>query len=490
MGETSNPFSAVALLPDWARKRTQLFQGAAQVALPDILEISRASEAAVFARLATTPAGLTEQEAAARLATTGPNMVAREAEAGIARELLTRALNPLNGLLLILAAISLALGDARAAIVISVMVVLAIATAFVQEHRSNAAAAKLRDMVKTTVTVVRQRDSAASGEYSEIPIDHVVPGDLVKLSAGDIIPADIRLLTARDLFVNQAALTGEAMPVEKACEPTAGSVQSPLELSNMCFMGANVVSGFASAVVVRTGANTTFGNIASRLARQRETTSFDRGVDRFTWLMIRFIVVMVPAVFLINGLSKGNWLEALMFAVAVAVGLTPEMLPMIVTVNLAKGALEMSRQRVIVKRLNAIQNFGAMDILCTDKTGTLTQDRIILKRHIDIEGNECPRVLEFAFLNSHFQSGLKNLLDLAVLRHAELEERLKPGHRYTKIDELPFDFSRRRLSVIVERDDGRHILICKGAVEEIFSVSTRYEIDTACGVLDEIHFAG
>ena len=469
-------------------------QDAAPVIAPDILEFSRANESTVLARLATIQAGLTEQEAASRLAASGPNALASQAQAWIVRELLTRAINPLNALLLVLALVSLTMGDVRAAIVISVMVVLAVATAFIQEHRSNAAAAKLRAMVTTTATVVRRREgaapvTAATGESREIPIELVVPGDIVRLSAGDIIPADLRLLTARDLFINQAALTGEAMPVEKSSEPAAGTVQSPLELSNLCFMGANVVSGCATAVVVRTGRHTTFGAIAGRLARQRETTSFDRGIDSFTWLMIRVILVMVPTVFLINGLSKGNWLEALQFAVAVAVGLTPEMLPMIVTVNLAKGALAMSQRRVIVKRLNAIQNFGAMDILCTDKTGTLTQDKIILKRHIDIEGAESQHVLEYAYLNSYFQSGLKNLLDFAVLRHAEIEAHLKPDHRYIKIDELPFDFSRRRLSVIVERDDGQHILICKGAVEEIFAISTRYEIANACGLLDERHFA-
>ena len=343
-------------------------------------------------------------------------------------------------------------------------------------------------MVKTTATVQR-RGPGNSSERIDISIETLVPGDIVHLAAGDMIPADLRLLSARDLFVNQSALTGEAMPVGKSAGAYQGEKADAIELPNICFMGVNVVSGYATGVVVHTGLQTLFGAIAGRIAGQRTLTAFDHGIDRFTWLMIRFIAIMVPAVFLINGLSKGNWLEALMFALAVAVGLTPEMLPMIVTVNLAKGALAMSDKRVIVKRLNAIQNFGAMDILCADKTGTLTQDKIILKRHIDIRGEDSRRVLEYAYLNSHFQSGLKNLLDVAVLKHAELEEHLRPDHQYKKIDEIPFDFVRRRLSVVVERDDGRHILICKGAVEEIFAVSSRYELADACGLLDASHFA-
>src|SRR5208283_6108060 len=232
---------------------------------------------------------------------------------------------------------------------------------------------------------------------------------------------------------------------------------------------------------------TAFGLVASAIAKQRVLTSFDKGINRFTWLMLGFIVVMAPLVFVINGVTKGDWVEALLFAVAVAVGLTPEMLPMIVTVNLGKGALAMSRRKVIVKRLNSIQNFGAMDVLCTDKTGTLTQDRIILKRHLDIRGEDCDRVLEYAYLNSHYQSGLKNLLDIAVLQHAELGKELHEEHQYRKVDEIPFDFVRRRLSVVLGREDGRHVLICKGAIEEVFAVCSRYEIGDEIGGLDRTH---
>jgi Mg2+-importing ATPase len=242
-------------------------------------------------------------------------------------------------------------------------------------------------------------------------------------------------------------------------------------------------------VVVLTGPRTAFGLVASEIAKQRVLTSFDKGIIRFTWLMLGFIVVMAPLVFVINGLTKGNWLEALLFAVAVAVGLTPEMLPMIVTVNLAKGALAMSRRKVIVKRLNSIQNFGAMNVLCTDKTGTLTQDRIILKRCLDIRGDDSDRVLEYAYLNSFHQSGLKNLLDVAVLQHVELGAGLKVQARFQKIDEMPFDFERRRMSVVLGRDDEVHILICKGAVEEVFAACKHYAIDGETGALDASHFA-
>ena len=431
--------------------------------------------------------GLSAAEAEVRLKKSGPNLVARERKATIPEELWSRARNPLNALLLTLATVSYFLGDVRAAVVIAAMVVLAITTAFVQEHRSNEAAARLRAMVHTTASVKRspyQSDDA----FSEVPIDSLVPGDVVRLSAGDMVPADLRLLDAKDLFINQAVLTGESMPAEKYGQASTSKCEDVFDLPNICFMGANVVSGYGTGVVLQTGQATFFGKLAHEIAGRRVPTAFDRGINKFTWLMIRFILVMVPAVFLINGLTKHDWLEALLFAVAVAVGLTPEMLPMIVTVNLAKGAIAMSYKKVIVKRLNAIQNFGAMDVLCTDKTGTLTQDRIILKRHLDIKGRESDQVLQYAFLNSHFQSGLRNLLDKAILAHVELGETMGIGSGYSKIDEIPFDFSRRRLSVVVAREDGQHLLICKGAVEEIFAVCAKYCLDGEIGRLDESHF--
>jgi Mg2+-importing ATPase len=440
------------------------------------------------ARLKSSLEGLAAEEAVSRLKIYGLNLVTRERKPTILREIWGRAKNPLNALLITLATVSYFLGDDRAAVVIAVMVVLAVMTAFVQEHRSNEAAARLRSMVRTTAAVKRHSGSAA-GAFSEQPIETLVPGDIVRLSAGDMVPADLRLVDTKDLFINQSALTGEAMPAEKFAHACEAGLENPFDLPNMCFMGANVVSGYATGVVVRTGGGTYFGQLADEIAGRRELTAFDQGIDRFTWLMIKFLLVMVPVVFVINGVTKHDWLEALLFAVAVAVGLTPELLPMIVTVNLAKGAIAMARKRVIVKRLNAIQNFGAMDILCADKTGTLTQDRIILKWHLDIRGQDSERVLQYAYLNSHFQSGLKNLLDVAVLEHVEMHKALGIDEGFAKVDEIPFDFARRRLSVVVSDRGGRHVLICKGAVEEIFAVCNRYEIDRQTGPLDESHFA-
>ncbi|MYN16753.1 magnesium-translocating P-type ATPase [Rugamonas sp. FT107W] len=450
--------------------------------------LSRLSAEEACAALSTTLSGLAADEAALRLKRYGPNRVTRERQPSIRRELWNRTRNPLNALLAGLSIASYLLGDVRAAVVIAVMVVLAVITSFIQEHRSNEAAARLRSMV-TNTSSVRRRGLASDDGFSEVGLETLVPGDIVRLSAGDMIPADLRLLEAKDLFINQSALTGEAMSAEKFASACVAPGDDPFDLPNICFMGANVVSGFAQGVIVRTGANTFFGELADQVAGGRLPTAFDIGVSKFTWLMIRFIAIMVPLVFLINGMTKHDWLEALMFAVAVGVGLTPEMLPMIVTVNLAKGALAMSRAKVIVKRLDAIQNLGAMDILCTDKTGTLTQDRIILKRHLDLHGNDSERVLRYAWLNSHFQSGLKNLLDVAVLEHADLHRPLGIDSGYAKVDEIPFDFSRRRMSVVISTPDGRHLLVCKGAVEELMAVCAGYETDDESAPLDAMHFA-
>jgi Mg2+-importing ATPase len=457
-------------------------------ATDELFELSRLDVETSCERLGSHVSGLTAKAAAKRLETYGPNLVTRERKPTILQEIWNRAKNPLNALLLTLAVVSYFLGDLRAAIVIAIMVVLAVTTAFIQEHRSNEAAARLKAMVKTTASV-RRRGTRSNADFKEIPVEALVPGDIVRLSAGDMIPADLRLLEAKDLFVNQAPLTGEAMPAEKFAPTSKINFDDPFDLPNVCFMGANVVSGYAIGVIIRTGGQTFFGQLADEIAGRHVPTAFDQGINRFTWLMIRFILVMGPLVFLINGLTKHDWLKALLFAVAVAVGLTPEMLPMIVTVNLAKGATAMARVKVIVKRLNAIQNLGAMDVLCTDKTGTLTQDRIILKRHLDLRGEESARVLQYAYLNSHFQSGLKNLLDVAVLEHAEMHKVLDIDVSFAKVDEIPFDFSRKRLSVVVSHGCDKHILICKGAVEEIFAVCTRYEIDGKVGPLDKTHFA-
>jgi Mg2+-importing ATPase len=458
----------------------------ADISNPDLNEVMRLEADEVYRALTTSPNGLTASEAAVRLAHFGSNRIGDEKQPTLLDEIWVRARNPLNGLLLALSLASYVLGDARAAIVIAAMVVLAVVAAFIQEHRSNQAAQKLRSMVHSTAKVLRQPHPEANG-FSEVPFDAIVPGDVVSLSAGDMIPADLRLVEAKDLFVNQSTLTGESMPAEKFAHANGSQPTDPIESQNLTFMGANVVSGYATGVVIRTGARTLFGELAKSITRETPQTAFDVGIRRFTWLMIGFITVMVPLVFFINGLTKHNWLEALMFAVAVAVGLTPEMLPMIVTVNLAKGAMAMARRKVIVKRLDAIQNFGAMDVLCTDKTGTLTQDHIILKRHLDIRGEESETVLHYAFLNSKYQSGLRNLLDEAILSHVDLHERFGDESGFSKIDEIPFDFTRRRLSVVVASQDTGHVLICKGAVEEVFAVCTHYRLGDEIGVLDPSH---
>ncbi len=375
--------------------------------------------------------------------------------------------NPFNLLLTLLAVISWLTEDMKAATVIFSMVVLSTLLRFWQESKSNKAADALKAMVSNTATVLR-RDAA---KRLELPIKQLVPGDVIVLSAGDMIPADCRVISAKDLFVSQAAMTGESMPVEKFAQQQDASTRNPLDLENILFMGTNVVSGAATAVILTTGNSTYFGALAQRVtATDRATTSFQQGVNKVSWLLIRFMFVMAPLVLFINGFTKGDWTEALLFALSIAVGLTPEMLPMIVTSTLAKGAVFLSRKKVIVKRLDAIQNFGAMDVLCTDKTGTLTQDRIFLARHVDVWGQESDDVLEMAYLNSYYQTGLKNLLDVAVLEHVEVHRELKVGTAFQKIDEIPFDFNRRRMSVVVAERGQPHLLICKGAVEEILSV--------------------
>ncbi len=435
-----------------------------------LLEKARAENDAVLNELGSRIDGLNATEADSRLKQYGLNEIAREKRQSPLRRLGDNLKNPLVILLVALGVLSFLTGDLRATVVIFVMVLLGVVLRFFQEMRADSAAEKLQAMVSNTATVVR------AGAEIEVALKLLVPGDIIRLAAGDMVPADARVLSAKDLFLNQATLTGEALPVERKAGPLPAEVQNPLELSNLCFLGSNVVSGSATAVVIHTGDQTYFGSLAASIVGQRQLTSFDKGVNRFTWLMIRFIAVMVPAVFLLNGLSKQNWVEAFLFAMAVAVGLTPEMLPMIVTVNLSQGALAMARKKVIVKRLNAIQNFGAMDVLCADKTGTLTQGKIVLEKHLDVRGEPSEKVLHYGYLNSYHHTGLKNLLDEAILDHEELEERLKAKVKYRKIDEIPFDFVRRRMSVVVEDETGLNTLICKGAVDEVMRLCSYAEI--------------
>jgi Mg2+-importing ATPase len=422
----------------------------------------------VLQRLGTSATGLTEDEAAARLEQHGPNEVGQESRHEWLHRLWVAVRNPLVILLTVLSILSYATHDVPGGTLMLIMVVLGVTLRFVQETKANNAAAKLKAMIKVTATVVRD------GQQKEIPLRQLVPGDVVKLSAGDMIPGDVRLLVAKDLFIIQATLTGESLPVEKhdACD-TRPNV-SPIERTNLCFLGTSVESGAATAVILATGAQTYFGKMASSLAGQQPDTAFDKGVKKFVWLMLTFMLVMVPMVFLVNGFMKHNWKDAFFFAMAVAVGLTPEMLPMIVSVCLSKGALAMSKKKVIVKKLNSIQNFGAMDVLCTDKTGTLTIDHVILELHCDVFKNESAAVLRDAYLISHFQTGLKNVLDRAVLKYKQLHGELGID-KYKMVDEIPFDFSRRMMSVAIELPDGERQLLTKGAPEAVFAKCSHFE---------------
>ncbi len=455
-----------------------------------LVSAATAAPATLLRQLDSHADGLSESQAEAVRTRVGLNEVEHEKPLPWWTHLWHCYKNPFNLLLTLLAVISYLTEDMKATVVIGTMVVLSTLLRFWQEAKSNKAADALKAMVSNTATVIRRdlsEDAAPIFEQYygahlhvkdakriELPIKLLVPGDLIVLSAGDMIPADCRVLSAKDLFVAQAAMTGESMPVEKFATQRDAKAINPLELDNILFMGTNVVSGSATAVVLGTGNATYFGALASRVtATDRAPTAFQSGVNKVSWLLIRFMFVMAPLVLFINGFTKGDWMEALLFALSIAVGLTPEMLPMIVTSTLAKGAVFLSRKKVIVKRLDAIQNFGAMDVLCTDKTGTLTQDKIFLARHVDVWGEESDEVLEAAYLNSYYQTGLKNLLDVAVLEHVEVHQELNPANNYRKVDEIPFDFNRRRMSVVVSEREDHHELITKGAVEEILSVCTQ-----------------
>ncbi|MCU4414058.1 magnesium-translocating P-type ATPase [Acinetobacter sp. WU_MDCI_Axc73] len=436
--------------------------------------------------------GLTEVEAQAQQLKVGLNEVAQEKPLTWWQHLWYCYRNPFNVLLSLLAVVAFLTDDLTGSAIISIMVLLSTFLRYWQESKSNKAAESLKAMVTNTAMVLRreinysdltllqQRYGVKVKQLKEIqfeiPIQYLVPGDIILLSAGDMIPADSRILSAKDLFVSQAAMTGESMPVEKYARQHGVDINSPLELDNLLFMGTNVVSGTAKAVVLNTGIQTYFGALAHRVtATDRSVTSFQLGVNKISWLLIRFMLIMAPIVLFINGFTKGDWGEAVLFALSVAVGLTPEMLPMIVTSTLAKGAVFLSRKKVIVKRLDAIQNFGAMDVLCTDKTGTLTQDKIFLSHHVDVLGKKSHTVLMLAFLNSYYQTGLKNLLDVAVLEAVDQDMKFEKL-RFKKLDEVPFDFERRRMSVIVRTPQSQIRMVTKGAVEEMVKVCTYIEI--------------
>ncbi|TCM66496.1 Mg2+-importing ATPase [Acinetobacter calcoaceticus] len=437
--------------------------------------------------------GLTESEAESRREKLGLNELNHEQPLRWWQHLWYCYKNPFNILLTLLAIVAALTHDLTGTVIITVMVLLSTLLRFWQESKSNKAADALKSMVSNRASVYR-RDLSYNqlteiaqrylvdlkhhqGHIFEIPTKYLVPGDLIRLSAGDMVPADCRIIFAKDLFVSQAAMTGESMPVEKFAEHHRADEENAMALDNIVFMGTNIVSGVATAMVLTTGNQTYFGALAQSVSsHESSTTSFQLGVNQVSWLLIRFMLVMAPIVLLINGFTKGDWSEAVLFALSVAVGLTPEMLPMIVTSTLAKGAVFLSKKKVIVKRLDAIQNFGAMDVLCTDKTGTLTEDKIILSKHVDVMGNHSEHVLLLAYINSYHQTGLKNLLDIAVLEHADQNVKMEKL-RYHKMDEIPFDFDRRRMSVVVKTPSKRVRIITKGAVEEMLSVCGSVEIN-------------
>ncbi|QAT17320.1 magnesium-translocating P-type ATPase [Candidatus Velamenicoccus archaeovorus] len=428
-------------------------------------DYARCAHEALFEKFATSQKGLTDHEARERLSVYGYNEPAKKKKRAVLFEILSRFLNPLVIVLLVIAGFSLFFGEKISALLVVLMALISVLLSFVQEHRAGREAEKLSEMVRATATVYR------NGRAREIPIREIVPGDIVDLFAGDMIPADLRIIFCKDLFINQASLTGESFPVEKTAGPADPKTQSPVDMTNIAFMGSSVVSGTGLGVAVKTGVATQFGELSRRLASIQIESSFDKGIRSFTWLMIRFMLILVVVIFAVNAFLRGNIVQALLFSLAVAVGLTPEMLPMLVAINLSKGALAMSKKDVIVKRLNSIQNFGAMNVLCTDKTGTLTLDRIVLEKHCDVVRQEDDEVLKLAFINSYYQTGLKNILDRAILKHEKLKI-----EDYAKIDEIPFDFSRKMMSVVVG-SEGRHTLISKGAPEEIFKRCATYELE-------------
>lgn len=459
------------------------------------LRFAAAAESeALLLKLDTAEKGLHRSQVEKSREQYGENKVSPGKRVSLFRRVCGAFINPFTAILLGLATVSAFTDIIFAApseanpmtvMIIMTMVIISGVLRFVQETRSGNAAEKLLKMIKTTTNVERAETGA-----SEIPLEEVVVGDIVHLAAGDMIPADMRILYAKDLFISQSALTGESAAVEKTGGACPENCYTVTDCPNLAFMGSNVISGTAKGVVISTGDDTLFGDMAKNSMDQPVQTSFEKGVNSVSWLLIRFMLVMVPVVLFINGFTKGDWLEASLFAISIAVGLTPEMLPMIVTTCLARGAVSMSREKTIIKNLNSIQNLGSIDILCTDKTGTLTQDKVALQYHLNIHGEEDCRVLRHAFLNSYYQTGLKNLMDIAIIERTQQEQESNEelrglAGRFTKIDEIPFDFERRRMSVVVQ--NGKTQMITKGAVSEMLDVCSYAEYEGAVQPLtDEI----
>ncbi|BFK82336.1 magnesium-translocating P-type ATPase [Clostridium baratii] len=452
------------------------------VAKERLMDASRINIEQLYLKMDTSEKGLDESRVDILRDQFGLNEISHEKKDSVGKKLFEAFINPFTIVLFVLGIISLFTDvilvpkdqrDYSSVVIICIMVTISGVLRFVQELRSSKAAEELKAMVHTTVDVERNG-------RKEISLQELVPGDIVYLAAGDMIPADVRIIRAKDLFVGQSALTGESEPVEKfggELSYEEAKDNNPLELNNLAFMGTNVISGSALALVITTGDGTYFGEIGKSLTGKKVKTNFDIGVNKVSFLLIKFMAIMVPIVFFLNGFTKGSWLQAFLFALSVAVGITPEMLPMIVTTNLAKGAYAMAKRKTVVKKLDSIQNFGSMDILCTDKTGTLTQDKIILERHLDINGKTDDRVLRHGFLNSYYQTGLKNLMDLAIIDHAIKYGMKELESKYVKVDEIPFDFSRKRMSVVLKDKNSKIQLITKGAIEEMLDISSYVEDD-------------
>ena len=442
----------------------------------ELIRLSGLSEEALFEELKTDADGLDPVEAADRLEEVGRNVIDYGNENTLLRQLREAIINPFNIVLLAVAVISLFTDVIFADepsyatfILLMAVVIISAVISFVQSHKSDNAARKLQSLITNKIDVIR------NDVPMEIEIEEAVPGDIIKLASGDMIPGDVRFLETKDLFIDQSQLTGESNPVEKFAAP--GQESGVTDLQNIGFMGSNVVSGSAKAVILTTGGNTYFGSMAKSLNTYEEKSSYEKNIDAVSKMLIRFMAVTIPVIFIVNLLTKGNWLQSLMFGITIAVGIMPEMLPVIMTSSLAKGAVNMSRKKTIVKRLGAIQTFGEMDVLCTDKTGTLTQDEIVLEKYMDVQGREDKRVLRHAFLNSYFQTGLKNLMDVAIINRAEKEDLNFLKEAYVREDEIPFDFTRRRMSVVLRDSTGKRQLITKGAVEEVLSCCAYIELD-------------
>ncbi|CAM3369317.1 magnesium-translocating P-type ATPase [Vagococcus fessus] len=442
----------------------------------ELKQLAALSERELMMTLRTSPNGLSKEDAEDRLEEYGPNEIASESPVPAWRLFLKAFQDPFVYVLALLLVVSAATKDYEAAIIMGIMILCSALIQFVQSYRSQKASFELKEMIENTCAITRD------GVTTEIPMDEVVPGDILTLSTGDMIPADAVLIWSNDLFVNQSSLTGESMPVEKFVEAGVDEKQlkdpslTALDMEDLVFMGTDVLSGQGKAIILRTGASTFFGDIAKTATGQRGDTAFDVGMNKVSKLLLRMVVVLFPIVLLLNGFTKGDWSQAFFFAIAVAVGLTPEMLPMIVTSNLAKGALSLSKKKVIVKELAAIQNLGSMDVLCTDKTGTITEDEVVLVEHVNPLGKENDEVLNLAYLNSNYQTGWKNLIDHAVINYYSKAVAENDRPNVEKIDEIPFDFTRRRLTVAVETE-GHQLMVTKGAVEEMMTICSQVEID-------------